>query len=98
MRIPLPKLMRHWRERAFEAAVAPAGERFAVRLWAWTARRPWLYGLGARLAAWLLAWLGRKRGRLSWLPLAGGWTDGRDLPVPEGRTFQARWRAERRRL
>jgi len=97
MQIPLPKLMRHWRERAFEAAVAPAVERFAVRLWAWAARRPRLYGQGARIAVRTLAWLGRKRGRLSQLPLAGGWTGGRDLPVPEGRTFQARWRAERRR-
>jgi L-lactate dehydrogenase complex protein LldF len=22
------------------------------------------------------------------LPLGGGWTDGRDLPAPEGRTFR----------
>jgi L-lactate dehydrogenase complex protein LldF len=27
------------------------------------------------------------------LPLAGGWTDARDLPAPEGGTFMDRWRA-----
>jgi L-lactate dehydrogenase complex protein LldF len=96
MRIPLPKLMRHWRERAFAAAAAPAAERLGIGLWAWLARRPRLYGLAARLAARGLGWLGRRRGRLARLPLAGGWTQGRDLPAPEGRTFQSLW-AERRR-
>jgi L-lactate dehydrogenase complex protein LldF len=23
------------------------------------------------------------------LPFGGGWTDGRDMPAPEGRTFRA---------
>jgi L-lactate dehydrogenase complex protein LldF len=43
-----------------------------------------------------LGLLGRKRGRLSRLPLAGGWTGGRDLPAPEGDTFFARYAAEQR--
>jgi L-lactate dehydrogenase complex protein LldF len=97
MQIPLPKLMRHWREHAFAAALAPAAERLGIGLWAWMARRPWLYGQAARFAARGLAWLGRRQGRLARLPLAGGWTGGRDLPAPEGRTFQERWRAERGR-
>ena len=25
------------------------------------------------------------------VPLAGGWTAGRDLPAPEGRTFMSQW-------
>ena len=97
MQIPLPKMMRHWRERAFETAAAPALERYGVRLWAWLACRPLIYGLGARLAVRLLRWFGRERGRISKLYFAGGWTDGRDLPAPEGYTFQERWRAEQRR-
>jgi L-lactate dehydrogenase complex protein LldF len=97
MRIPLPKLMRHWRERAFAGVAAPAAERFGIRFWAFFARRPRLYGLGAKFAARALAWAGRREGRLRRLPLAGGWTGGRDLPAPVGETFQARWRAERGR-
>ena len=38
--------------------------------------------------------LGRKRGRFASLPLAEGWTCSRDLPAPQGPTFQAQWRAE----
>ena len=41
----------------------------------------------------LLAAMGRRRGRLSRLPLAGGWTRYRDLPAPEGPTFRAQWAA-----
>jgi L-lactate dehydrogenase complex protein LldF len=36
-----------------------------------------------------------RRGRYRRLPLAGGWTAHRDLPAPEGATFQQLW-AERK--
>ncbi|HEX6102428.1 MAG TPA: lactate utilization protein LutB domain-containing protein, partial [Alphaproteobacteria bacterium] len=60
------------------------------------ARRPALYRLGARAAAWGLGRLAGRRGAIRALPLAHGWTASRDLPAPEGGTFQARWRAVRR--
>ncbi len=42
--------------------------------------------------------MGRRRGRFTSLPMAGGWTGGRDLPAPEGETFFARYaRAQRER-
>jgi len=96
MSIPLPKLMRHFRERAHEGAAAPAAERWGIAVWAWAAKRPWLYGWGAQAASRILGRLGRRRGRLGRLPFAGGWTRGRDLPAPEGRTFQEQWRARAR--
>ena len=95
VRIPLPKMMRYWREQAFTDRISPARERLAVRLWAFAARRPALYRLVSALGAQLLARLGGGRQRLSRLPLAGGWTAGRDLPAPEGRTFHSLWRQQR---
>ncbi|MBL6951942.1 MAG: iron-sulfur cluster-binding protein [Alphaproteobacteria bacterium] len=98
--IPLPRLLRQWRERSFEAGKVPGLERWGLSVWAFFARRPWLYGLAARLAVRGLRYLGRRQGRLRTLWFAGGWTDGRDLPAPEGQTFQERWRrqqAERQR-
>ncbi len=46
-----------------------------------------------------LSLLGRGKGAFRWLPLARGWTEGRDLPAPEpGGTFMARYsRAQRER-
>ncbi|HVL73730.1 MAG TPA: LutB/LldF family L-lactate oxidation iron-sulfur protein [Beijerinckiaceae bacterium] len=96
VRIPLPKLMRHWREREFERHLTPATVRSGLRLWSWFARRPALYRVATRLGIGALALFGRK-GRFAWLPFAGGWTKHRDLPAPQGGTFQARWRAERGR-
>jgi L-lactate dehydrogenase complex protein LldF len=98
VKIPLPGLMRHWREREFERHLTPATQRNNLALWAWVARRPSLYRAMTRAAAAGLAAMGRRRGRFARLPLAGGWTEGRDLPVPEGDTFFARYaRAQRRR-
>jgi L-lactate dehydrogenase complex protein LldF len=93
VRIPLPKLMRFWREREFERHLSPPVVRSGLTLWAFFARRPRLYGLVAHLAARALAVLGRAQGRFGWLPLASGWTRDRDFPAPEGPTFQALWRS-----
>jgi L-lactate dehydrogenase complex protein LldF len=97
MRIPLPEMMRRWRTTAFEERIAPRFERQAVKAWAWAARRPNLYRLGARWVARYLAWRGRPLGRIDDLALARGWTRQRDLPVPEGPTFHDLWRGGRRR-
>ena len=35
--------------------------------------------------------LARGKGAFRSLPLAGGWTKGRDLPAPEGGTFMTRY-------
>ncbi len=96
VKIPLPKMMRHWREREFERHLSPASVRSNLAAWAWFARRPGAYRLATRLAASVLVLLGRRRGRLRRLPLAGGWTEGRDLPVPEGDTFFARYARQQR--
>jgi len=93
MRIPLPKLMRHWRERAYAQDLGPRVERAGMRAWAFLALRPALYRFALGVAATLLRALAGGRGRIRRLPLATAWTVGRDLPAPEGATFQHRWRA-----
>lgn len=97
VRIPLPKLMRHWREREFERHLTPATFRSGLAFWGFFAKRPALYRLATRTAMAALGFAGRRKGRLSWLPLARGWTKYRDFPTPQGDTFQARWRRERSR-
>jgi L-lactate dehydrogenase complex protein LldF len=96
MRIPLPKMMRHWREREFERHLSPATYRRGLGLWAFFAKRPRLYRLAARLAIRILGNLGLGRGRFRRLAFAGSWTKYRDFPAPEGKTFQELW-AERKR-
>ena len=93
MKIPLPDLMRHWREAEFDAGGLPSSYRRGLKGWAFFAQRPRLYHVAAKIGMPILSFFGR-RGRFSWLPFAGGWTRHRDLPAPQGRTFQQLW-AER---
>jgi L-lactate dehydrogenase complex protein LldF len=96
MKIPLPKMMRHWREREFEKQLSPAAYRYGLKLWAFFASHPPLYQAATALVTRLLGWVGGSRGRFRSLPLAQGWTQGRDMPAPEGRSFMSLW-AERRK-
>ncbi len=95
MRIPLPKMMRNWREREFEKKLTPGATRAGLGVWAWVAQRPALYRLATRLAIASLRLTGGKRGRIRSLPLAGGWTGQRDMPAPQGDTFMAQWARRR---
>ncbi len=95
MRIPLPKMMRHWREREFEQHLQPTTYRWGLGFWAFFARRPALYRPLSGLTMRVLGALGRRKGRFRSLPFAGGWTSKRDFPAPQGKSFQALW-AERR--
>lgn len=92
VRIPLPGLMRRWRERAFEQRLGSPASRLGLAVWGALARRPAAYRLASRLVAAGLALAGRRRGRLRRLPLAAAWTAARDLPAPEGGTFLSRWK------
>jgi L-lactate dehydrogenase complex protein LldF len=96
MKIPLPKMMRHWREREWQRNLNPPRFRAGMKFWAFFARRPALYRLATKAAIGCLGALGRGKGRFVSLPFAGGWTKGRDFPAPAGRTFQSLW-AERQR-
>src|ERR1700758_1934996 len=84
VKIPLPKMMRHWREREYAAKLIPPVYRTGLSLWAWVARRPALYHALAEIASRALGWAGRRRGRFRTLPLAAGWTAVRDMPAPQG--------------
>lgn len=95
VKIPLPRMMRRWREREFAEQRSPTAYRSGLRLWAWLVQRPALYHAFAEIAGRVLGWIGRERGRFRFLPLASGWTLVRDMPAPEGRSFHSLW-AERR--
>ncbi|MBT4721315.1 MAG: lactate utilization protein [Rhodospirillaceae bacterium] len=96
VRLPLPKMLRNLRFQAAETSAPGGVARLLVALWAFAARRPWLYRFGAGIS---LAWLsarGRKDGLLRSIPGLRTWTSRRDFPAPEGRTFMSQWKSGRR--
>jgi L-lactate dehydrogenase complex protein LldF len=95
VKIPLPKIMRHWRAQEYAQGLAPKSVVFGLSLWAFAARRPWLYRIAARQAARLLKRRAHEKGYVHALPAMRGWFAVRDLPAPPGRTFQDLWRARK---
>jgi L-lactate dehydrogenase complex protein LldF len=93
VRIPLPDLQRKLREKSFERALKPWPERAGVKAWAWFAMHPRWYSAISRLGVRMLAAIGGRDRVIRRLPLGGGWTDGRDMPAPPGRTFRELYRA-----
>jgi L-lactate dehydrogenase complex protein LldF len=88
-------MLRKLREKEFEQGLTPPLARAGLKAWAFVARRPRLYRVVSRAVVKVLGLLGRRRGRLRWLPLAGAWTGSRDLPVPTGETFHSLWQRRR---
>ena len=99
VKIPLPDLQRKLREQQFDRHLRPWSERLGLRLWSWLAGKPVLFAFATRVGARILAWMGGRERLIHKLPLGSGWTDGRDMPAPAGKTFRelytARVRGER---
>ena len=97
MSIPLPSLLREHRRQTFVKSLQSSTARYGLGLWAAVAKRPALYRFMTSLGVGLLARLGRRRGKFRRLPMAGAWTQGRDLPAPQGpSTFMQQYRASTR--
>lgn len=94
VRIPLPDLMRRLRNRESREFTSPR-KRLALAAFTALSLRPAWYRRVTTTAVCMLAWLAGARGRLRRLPLMDGWTRFRDLPAPQGRSFQSRWRKSR---
>lgn len=97
VRIPLPELLRKLREKQTETGLRPWSERLALTAWAWVAQRPTLYALATRIGVRYLNWLAEGRDRIPVLGMAPGWTEGRDFPAPQGRTFREMYKHQQER-
>ena len=95
MGIGLPGMLRQLRRRPKQHRQTSTVSRVALAAWSFLVRRPRLYRrvMGGAVAS--LAWLARRRGRFRHMLFAGGWTSVRDLPAPQGSSFQNQWRKRR---
>ncbi len=88
VKIPLPDLMRQLREKQIEQNLRPFGERLSIKIWRYVALRPGLYAFATKLATRFGKLLGGSEGVIHRLPRLDGWTKGRDMPAPTGKTFR----------
>jgi L-lactate dehydrogenase complex protein LldF len=96
VKIPLPDLQRKLREKEFEKQLRPWHERAGLKAWGMLARHPALYRSVTSIGARVLKMMGDRRGMIRRLPFGSGWTDGRDMPAPAGRTFHQLYKARAR--
>ena len=97
VKIPLPDLMRKLREKQFDMKLRPRGERWAIKAWSFAVMRPGLYALLSKAGARIASWIGGHDKLIHRLPGIDGWTDGRDMPAPQGKTFRELYAAQRSR-
>jgi len=97
VKIPLPDLLRRLRHQQWEKQHVSALTRWGLGGWTFLATKPRLYHVVTSLAVRLLGYAGKRRGAFRWLPLASGWTQGRDMPAPPGDTFTNLWARRQRR-
>ena len=95
VRIPLSDLLLKHRVEQHERRLSSGFGRFLLGVWAWLACRPRLYQGVMALPLRVMHRLARRRGGLTWLPGAGGWTASRDFPAPARRSFMRQWRSRR---
>ena len=70
MRIPLPKMMRHWREREFERGLNPATQRYGLKFWAFLRQAAGALPRRHRRSACRLLSLLRRKQEAVFLPAA----------------------------
>ncbi len=92
VKIPLPDLLRKMREKQFDRGLKPRTETASLAVWRWIAQRPAIYAMLTKVVARVLATMGSSDGRIRYLPFATGWTQGRDMPAPQGKTFRELYR------
>jgi L-lactate dehydrogenase complex protein LldF len=97
VKIPLPTLLRGWRDKSWKEGLEPGSLRAGLGLWSLVAKRPWLYRLGTAFAVRGMR-LFRRQGWIRSMPLAGGWTGTRDFPAPARQTFFEAYNAGRREV
>ncbi|HTL43468.1 MAG TPA: LutB/LldF family L-lactate oxidation iron-sulfur protein [Vicinamibacterales bacterium] len=93
VRLDIPRMLIAMRQEAVSCTPQPAWLRFGMRAFAWTAARPPMYRIVARLGGAVL----RQRARNGWIHRApgplGAWTTCRDLRAPARRSFERQWRS-----
>ncbi|MCX2981028.1 iron-sulfur cluster-binding protein [Halieaceae bacterium IMCC14734] len=91
--IPLPDLLRDLRAEEHQRGLSPLSWRSGLKLHSLLARSPGLYRQVTAIGIGLLRLLARGRGQLQSIVFDNGWTEVRDLPRPQGKTFMQQYRS-----
>ncbi len=94
VRIPLTSLMRKLRDKEFAAQRTPILSRLMIKTFSAVALQPKLYRHLSNLAAKTLHLIAGNKGYLKKIYFLNGWTQYRNMPAPQGSTFQQQWQEQ----
>jgi L-lactate dehydrogenase complex protein LldF len=97
VKIPLPDLLRKLREKQMQRKLRSPYERIALRVWSWFSSHPAAYAISSAIGVRLLKMMGGRKKFLRYLPFGSGWTKGRDMPAPQGKTFRELYKESKNR-
>ena len=89
--IPLPTLLRGWRDRSWREGLEPTTMRFGLGVYTFVASRPRLYRLMTDMAIRVMRIFNRG-GKVRGMPGIGAWTAHREFPAPAKRSFMAMYK------
>jgi L-lactate dehydrogenase complex protein LldF len=91
VRIPLPRLLRNWRFRIYDQGLIERKFKIGLSLWAYLAKRPNLYQFIVRWLILILSLGSNNQKFYKFIPGLHTWTQTRDFPSPQGKTFMQQW-------
>ncbi len=97
VRIPLPGLMRKLRNQEQLESRSTTLAKFLTRSFCKLADHPRLYAALTNLGIRITSLVAGRRGSLAKVPFMSGWTNFRNLPAPQGSSFQAQWAKQTRK-
>ncbi len=97
VRIPLPRLMRAWRNKESEDKLNSSFMRWGLGFWAMMNRNPAFHRRLTGIALFILRRISSSDGFINWLPgIAGNWTRHRAFRKPGSGSFMQLWKEKQR--
>jgi L-lactate dehydrogenase complex protein LldF len=87
VRIPIPEILVHWREKAVEAGLTPFVEDIGLKAYTAAAEQPMAFRAAGAMLRHLPLELGGRA-----LPILGGWMQERSAPKPSKKSFMNQWK------
>ena len=87
VRIPIPELLVHWREKAVEQGLTPMTETMGLKAYAKLAQKPDLFAAAGSVLRHVPLELGGRA-----LPVLAGWMQERSAPKSSKKSFLQMWK------
>lgn len=98
VKIPLPKLLRHWREESYKNDLESKTTMTGLWFWNAIALRPSLFRFFTKTAMQLLSLVAGRRGVIKRFPFLDSWFKHREMPAPQGKTFLQQYQQKTKQM